>query len=106
MYLFDELTERVKAGPIRFKVLVQLAVDGDVVDDATVHWPEDRALLELGAFKLTELVPDNPKEQKHIIFDPIPRLEGIEPTSDPLFELRAAIYLISGRRRRAAVSES
>jgi len=106
MYLFDELTERVKAGPIRFKILVQLAVEGDVVDDATVHWPEDRPLFELGTFKLTELVTDNPKEQKHIIFDPIPRTEGIEPTADPLFELRAAIYLISGRRRRAAVLES
>ena len=106
MYLFDELTERVKAGPIRFKILAQLAVAGDVVDDATVHWPEDRPLLELGALELTELVADNPKEQKHIIFDPIPRIEGIEPTSDPLFELRAAIYLLSGRRRRAAPSDS
>ena len=37
-----------------------------------------------------------------IIFDPIPRVDGIEPSNDPLFELRAAIYLLSGRRRRAA----
>ena len=105
-YLFDELTERVKKGPIRMKILVQLAAEGDVVDDATKHWPDDRPLLELGSFELTELVADNPKEQKHIIFDPIPRIDGIEPTADPLFELRAAIYLISGRRRRAAVSEA
>jgi catalase len=105
-YLFDELTERIKASPIRFKILVQLASKGDVVDDATVHWPEDRPLLELGAFELNALVPDNPQEQKHIIFDPIPRTEGIEPTADPLFELRAAIYLLSGRRRRAAALES
>jgi catalase len=105
-YLFDELTERVKAGPIRFKILVQLAADGDQTDDATVHWPENRPLLEFGTFDLTELVPDNPAEQKHIIFDPIPRTEGIEPSADPLFELRAAIYLLSGRRRRAAKLES
>jgi catalase len=38
----------------------------------------------------------------HLIFDPIPRLAGIEPSDDPLLELRAAIYLIRGRRRRAA----
>lgn len=106
MYLFDELGERVKAGPIRFKILVQLAAEGDVADNATVHWPEDRPLMELGTIELTEWVADNAKEQKHIIFDPIPRTEGIEPTADPLFELRAAIYLISGRRRRAATSES
>jgi len=105
-YLYDELTERIKAGPIRFRIEVQLAAEGDVVDNATVHWPGDRPLLELGTFELTELVVDNPKEQKHIIFDPVPRLEGVEPTADPLFELRAAIYLISGRRRRAATLES
>jgi len=43
-YLFDELAERVAAGPIRFRVLVQLAEDGDVVDDATIHWPEERTV--------------------------------------------------------------
>jgi catalase len=41
-------------------------------------------------------------ELARIIFDPIPRVEGIEPSDDPLFELRAAIYLMSGRRRRQA----
>jgi catalase len=51
---------------------------------------------------LTALVADNAHEQKQIIFDPIPRVEGIEPSDDPLLELRAAIYLLSGRRRRAA----
>ena len=47
-YLFDELTQRIAAGPIRFQILVQVANDGDVVDDATVHWPEDRLLLPFG----------------------------------------------------------
>ena len=36
------------------------------------------------------------------VFDPIPRLDGIEPSDDPLLELRAAVYLISRRRRRIA----
>src|SRR6202163_1860018 len=40
-FLFDELTERVSNSPIRFRILVQLANDGDIVDDATFHWPED-----------------------------------------------------------------
>src|SRR6266478_9561997 len=99
-YLFDELAERIAKGPIRFRILVQLANDGDTVDDATIHWPENRTLLELGAMVLTELVSDNAHEQKQIIFDPIPRVDGIDPSADPLLELRAAIYLLSGRRRR------
>jgi catalase len=101
-YLFDELAERIAEGPIKFRILVQLANSGDVVDDATIHWPEDRSQLELGTITLTAPVPDSSHEQKQIIFDPIPRVDGIAPSDDPLLELRAAVYLLSGRRRRAA----
>ncbi|HKM58894.1 MAG TPA: catalase family peroxidase [Chthoniobacterales bacterium] len=101
-FLFDELTERIAKGPISFNILVQVANDGDIVDDATKHWPEDRPLVNLGKIILTAPVADNAHEQKKIIFDPIPRVEGIEPSDDPLLELRAAVYLISGRRRRKA----
>jgi catalase len=101
-YLFEEIEERVKKGPLSFKLLAQLAEEGDVTDDATVHWPEDRPLVELGSLKVDSLVENNGKEQQHIIMDPIPRVQGIEPSDDPLLELRAAIYLISGRQRRAA----
>jgi catalase len=101
-FLFDELTQRIAAGPIGFRILVQVANKKDVVDDATIHWPEDRQLIELGTLVLTEVVPDNKHEQQKIIFDPIPRVDGIEPSDDPLLELRAAIYLLSGRRRRQA----
>jgi catalase len=48
------------------------------------------------------VVPDTVAQQQHIIFDPIPRVDGIEPSADPLLELRAAAYLLSGRERRAA----
>jgi len=101
-YLFDELHERVAQGPITFHLLCQIANEGDVTDDTTVHWPKDRATVNLGKVTLTTLVPDNAREQKKIIFDPIPRVNGIETSDDPLFEFRAALYLISGRRRRAA----
>jgi catalase len=59
-------------------------------------------VLTLGTVTLDAMVSDDAAGQKTIIFDPIPRLEGIAPSDDPLLELRAAIYLISGRRRRAA----
>jgi catalase len=101
-FLFDELKERISSGPISFRVLVQVASDEDTVDDATIHWPENRPLADFGTVVLNSLVTDNDSEQKQIIFDPIPRVDGIEPSKDPLLELRAAVYLISGRRRRAA----
>jgi catalase len=101
-YLFDELKERIAAGPVRFDIHVQIAEKGDIVDDATIHWPSDRKLIHFGAIALTATVSDDDQQQKRIIFDPIPRVDGIEPSDDPLLELRAAIYLLSGRRRRQA----
>jgi len=100
-YLFDELTRRIAAGPIRFDIQVQVAKDGDIVNDATIHWPADRPVVHLGTVALAGIAPDD-ESHRRIIFDPIPRVDGIEPSDDPLLELRAAIYLLSGRRRRAA----
>lgn len=101
-YHFDEIAERISNGPVRFRIVVQIADAADAVDDATVHWPDGRELVELGTVELNQVMPDTLAQQKQIIFDPIPRVDGIEPSADPLLELRAAIYLLSGRRRRAA----
>jgi catalase len=101
-YHYEEIVERVAKKPARFTIRVQVAEPGDVVDDATQHWPESRKLVEFGTLELTGPVENDAAEQKHIIFDPIPRVEGIEASADPLLELRAAVYLLSGRRRRKA----
>jgi catalase len=99
-YHFNEIAERVGKALVRFRIMVQVAALGDVTDDATVHWPESRELVELGTVELSAVMPDSEAQQKQIIFDPIPRVDGIEPSGDPLLELRAAVYLLSGRRRK------
>src|SRR5438270_1732951 len=101
-FLFDEIEERVAKEPVRFRIAVQLAEDGDITDDATVRWPEQRPQLAFGEISLQEIAPNNAVEQQQIIFDPIARVDGIEASADPLFEPRANVYLMSGRRRRAA----
>ena len=101
-FLYEELEERVAEETITYRVVAQLAEEGDEVNDATVHWPEGRQLVELGTVKVGRVLPDNAKEQQQIIYDPIPRVEGIEASEDPLLEMRAAVYLISGKERRAA----
>ena len=101
-FLFDEIAARVAKEPVKFRIVVQLAEDGDITDDATVRWPDSRPQLALGEFALAAIAPDNAAEQQQIIFDPIPRVDGIEASADPLFEPRANVYLMSGRRRREA----
>ena len=101
-FLFDEIRQRIATGPIKFHIVVQLAEGGDTVDDATVRWPESRPQIRFGEVVLNALVADSDAERRRIIFDPIPRVDGIEASADPLFQPRADLYLLSGRRRRAA----
>ena len=102
-YLFEEMMKRVEGGEETvFKLLAQIAEEGDVVDDATVRWPESRELVELGEVRVEKVVGENAEEQKKVIYDPIPRVKGIEASADPLLEMRANVYLISGKERRAA----
>ncbi len=101
-FLVDEIQQRVGKEPVKFRIRVQLAEPGDVTDDATVRWPESRKLIDFGEVTLTGVAANNAAEQQQIIFDPIPRVDGIEASADPLFEPRANVYLMSGRRRREA----
>jgi catalase len=101
-FLFDELDQRLGQGPIKFKVLVQMAEAGDDVTNASVTWPNSRPEVDFGTITLTARANDNEPELRKIIFDPVPRVDGIDPSGDPLTQVRADIYLLSGRRRRAA----
>lgn len=118
-YLFDALHDSIGAGgaggspisfplkePIEFDLLVQIGdlSKGDITNDNTAKWPEEREVVELGRIKLEDLLTKEESERlsKDIIFDPIPRVEGVEPSDDPLLDLRAGVYLLSGQERRAA----
>jgi catalase len=99
-FLVDELGERLARGPAKFRIVVQLAGEGDTVDDATAVWPDDRPTVELGILSLTRLAADNDAAQRALAFDPLHLVDGIEASDDPLLEVRSAAYAVSRRRRR------
>jgi catalase len=101
-YLFEEIPKRLESRPIEFQLLAQIAEEGDVTDNAQEIWPEERKIVELGRVRIERISGDEEslKEQKHIIFDPIPRVEGVDVSEDPLLDVRASVYLISGKQRR------
>jgi catalase len=104
-FLFEEIGPRLAKGPIRLGVFVQLAGEGDDPTNASVAWPDDRPEVPFGAITLTQRVDDQAPERRKIIFDPIPRVDGVDSSGDPLTEVRSAIYLLSGRRRRSAAAK-
>jgi catalase len=101
-YLHNEIQTRIIDGGVSFTLSAQLANEGDQTNDPTVHWPDDRKIVKLGTIKLDKMVEHNDEKQRTIIFDPVPRVEGVDSSDDPIIDMRAAIYLISGRERRAA----
>jgi len=101
-FLFDEIGQRLAKGPVKLGVFVQMAEPGDDVANASVTWPDSRKEIPFGNITLTARVDDQTPERWKIIFDPVPRIEGIESSGDPLTDVRADLYLLSGRRRRSA----
>ena len=99
-FLIDELGGRLAKGPVKFRLVVQLANEGDPVDDATAVWPDDRPIVELGVLSVVGKVADNDAAQRALGFDPLRLVDGIEASDDPLLELRPAVYAASRRRRK------
>jgi catalase len=104
-FLFDEIGPRLAREPVKLGVFVQMAEPGDDVADASVPWPDSRPEIPFGTITLTAREDDQEPDRRRIIFDPLPRVDGIDSSGDPLTAVRSDIYLLSGRRRRAASSE-
>ncbi|HEX2712918.1 MAG TPA: catalase family peroxidase [Candidatus Acidoferrales bacterium] len=104
-FLFDEIAQRLGKEPVKLGLFVQMAEPGDDVADASVTWPDTRTEVPFGKITLTARVDDQGPDLRRIIFDPLPRVDGIDSSGDPLTEVRSDIYLLSGRRRRAVFGE-
>lgn len=98
-YLMNELPNRIARGPVIFRLMAQLARQGDPVNDPTRVWSADRKLVELGTISLTGVVKDQVAEQRKIMFNPLSLVSGIEPSGDPVLLARPAAYGVSYSQR-------
>lgn len=98
-YLFDELPQRLQQGPVQFRLLLQLAEDGDPLVDPSEVWPAERPLVELGTLSLHASVVDNAAAEKMLAFNPLLLLDGIAPSQDPVLLARPGAYAVSVGRR-------
>ncbi len=100
-YLTNEIRERVRRSPIKFKLLVQVAERDDKVDDPTIAWPDTRKKVELGTISITKAVADSQAAEKKLLFMPGALVPGIE-AADPMIAARSAAYIVSLSRRAQA----
>ena len=99
-FLMSELPERLKAGPVTFKLRAQVAAPGDPTVDPSRPWPEDRAVVDLGTFTLDRAVADSREAEKPLLFLPGQISDGVELSDDPMVDIRNGAYAISFSRRQ------
>jgi catalase len=98
-FLMDELPERLKRGKVTFHFKAQLGAPSDSTKDATQPWSEDRKVVELGVLTIDKAVPNSAEAQKALLFLPGQVTDGIEPSDDPLIDVRDGAYAESASRR-------
>jgi catalase len=100
-FLAEEMKGRLAKGPVKFRLLLQLAELGDNTADSSVVWPDTRRKVELGTITITSLAADNASAEKALAFDPARLADGIELSDDPLPALRSRVYAIGAAQRMA-----
>ena len=98
-YLRDELVARLERGPVRFRLEVQIAADGDAVDDPSQPWRSDRETPVAGTLEVTALDTDRERPGDVLVFDPTRVTDGIELSGDPVLRFRSEAYSLSIEQR-------
>jgi catalase len=97
--LFDALIRQLRAGPLRWRLMLTVGSPADPTCDATLPWPTDRRTFDAGLLALNSVETDERGNARDINFDPLVLPAGIEPSDDPLLSARSAVYAASYRRR-------
>jgi catalase len=96
--LADNLTASLGQGPVKFRLLVQVAATDDPTTDATKVWPDDRPTVELGVIAVVKAL-DTKTIENNLLFLPTNVISGIEPSDDPIINTRTEAYAESFGRR-------
>ncbi len=100
--LYKELEERLTKEPVNFDLELELAEPGDPLNDATALWPEDRRRIVIGRMTLSGPITEDELNDKVMNHDPTTLTDGIDPTDDPILQIRRGVYEVSAARRMGA----
>lgn len=96
-FLEPELRARLANGPLEWRVLLQFPEAGDELNSAVIAWPAERRTLEVGTLRITTL--PGAESCNAQMFNPTLLPDGIEPSEDPILNIRAEAYAVSLTRR-------
>jgi catalase len=99
-YLYEEFEQRLRVGPVVFRLELELAQEGDPVDDPSAIWPAGRERVVVGRLELSR--PTNEAEigDPVMLHDPTAVTDGIEISpDDQIIAARRGAYMVSVAER-------
>jgi catalase len=103
--LEQEITDRVRAGPARWTMVVTVANPGDPTADPSKAWPADRRTVEVGTLIVQQIQAERDGPCRDINFDPTVLPSGMRTSDDPFPAARSAAYAKSYDRRTAEAED-
>lgn len=100
-FLEQEITQRIKGGPLRWTMEVTTAAPGDPTSDPSKPWPPDRPAVNVGTLVVDQIQPERNGPCREINYDPTVLPSGIATSDDPFPAARSAAYRVSYDRRTA-----
>jgi catalase len=90
--LEQEITQRIKSGPLHWAMVITVANRGDPTADPSKAWPQDRRTLEVGTLVVQQIEPEPDGPCRDINFDPTVLPSGISTSDDPFPAARSSAY--------------
>ncbi len=97
--LYKELEARLENETVSFDFVLELAEEGDPLNDATALWPEGRTRVTIGTLTLSAPITEELIGDPVMNHDPTVLTDGIEPTDDPILQIRRGVYEVSAAQR-------
>lgn len=94
-YLFRHLITDIHEHPLQWRLVVTVAGKHDAINDPSQIWEEDDPKIDAGTLTLTAVQSEDGGPCTGILFDPLILPPGIQPSADPILQVRSAAYMRS-----------
>ena len=95
-YLYQEFEKRLLARPVAFRMELELAQEGDPIDDPSALWPAGRERVVVGRLEIVRPIGKDELGDLPMMHDPTLVTDGIEVSpEDQIIAARRGAYMVS-----------
>jgi catalase len=104
-FLEQEISERIKSGPLRWTLVITVADAGDATADPSQEWPQNRRAVDVGTLNVQAIEPEPNGPCRDINYDPTLLPKGMGTSDDPFPAARSSAYRRSYDLRTAEAAD-